>query len=159
MIECQTKFFIGVCLWIVLVNPTREASADELGILGDGGPVGVTFDLRVNEGHLLRTGDALVSVKLVGHLGRKEKLMAGTGSYRKLGGWTDRSLLYTFVAIDTLFLPPNCRQVARVIASSIAWLAPLPDDGRNECALSPTWTMRPAGEVQSSQRSRHMSFQ
>ena len=73
MIKCQTKLFIGVCLWVVLVDPTREASADELGILGNGDPVGVMFNLRVDEGHLLRTGDALVSVKLVGHLGRKGK--------------------------------------------------------------------------------------
>lgn len=80
MIERQTILFIGVCFWVVLVDPAREASADELGILGDGGPVGVMFNLRVNEGHLLRTGDTLVSVKFVGHLGRKKKLVAGTGS-------------------------------------------------------------------------------
>lgn len=42
------------------------------------------------------------------------------------------------VAIDTLLLPPSWRHIARVIAPSIAWLAPLPEDGRNECALSPT---------------------
>lgn len=163
MLERQTEFLIGVRFRVVLVDPAREAGADEFGVLGDDFPVGVLFYLRIDEGHLLRTGDALVSIKHSScWLSQPEETgLSGRGAcHDKLSsGWTDRNLLYTFVAVDTLLLPPSCRQVARVIASSIAWLAPLPDDGRNECALSPTWTIRPAGEVQSSQRLRHMSFQ
>ena len=78
---------------------------------------------------------------------------------QKAGSRTDRNVLYTFVALEILLFPPSCKHVAKVIASSIAWLAPLPEDGRNECALSPTCTTWPAGEVQLSQRSRHISFQ
>ena len=74
MIERPAIFFIGVRFRVVLVDPAREAGADEFRVLGDGGPVGVVFDLRVDEGHLLRAGDALVSTKhrCVGYLGRKE---------------------------------------------------------------------------------------
>ena len=63
MIERGIEFLIGVGFRVVLLDPAREAGADDFGILGHGGPVGVVFRLRVNEGHLLRAGDALVSEK------------------------------------------------------------------------------------------------
>ena len=137
MIECQTKFFIGVCFWIVLVDPTREASADELGILGDGGPVGVMFDLRVNEGHLLRTGDALVSVKLVGHLGRKEKLMAGTGSYRNKS-----SLGAELTAVCYTLLWQSTRYFSHLIADKWPGLSHPPSPGWLHCPMTAETSVR-----------------
>lgn len=63
MIKRQTEFLIGVRFRVVLIDPAWEAGADKFRVLGDDGPIGVVFDLRIDEGHLLRTGDALVSVK------------------------------------------------------------------------------------------------
>jgi hypothetical protein len=34
------------------------------------------------------------------------------------------------------------------MASSIAWVAPFPEDGRYECAASPTWITRAPGDAQ-----------
>ena len=63
MIESQTELLIRVRFRVVLVDPAREAGANESWVLGDGDPVGVVFDLRVDKGHLLRAGDALIPVK------------------------------------------------------------------------------------------------
>jgi len=54
-------------------------------------------------------------------------------------------------------LPPICRHEARLMASSMAWVAPLPDAGRKECAASPICTMREPGEVQLGWGSRQRS--
>lgn len=51
--------------------------------------------------------------------------------------------------------PPIWRQEARDTASSNACVAPLPDDGRKLCALSPSWITREEGEAQFSCGSRH----
>ena len=63
MVEGLTEFLIGVRFRVVLVDPAREAGTDEFGVLDDDVPIGVVFDLGIDKGHLLRTGDALVSVQ------------------------------------------------------------------------------------------------
>lgn len=80
--------------------------------------------------------------------------------YTSKRGSPYRSLLCTLVAIETFSFPPIWRQVANEIASSMACVAPLPDDGRNVCALSPTCTTLPLpGETQFERGSRHMISQ
>jgi hypothetical protein len=64
-------------------------------------------------------------------------------------GSTYLSLLYIRQTIGTPSGPVSetRRQVARVIASSNAWVAPFAEVGRKGCALSPTCTTRPYSEV------------
>jgi hypothetical protein len=46
-----------------------------------------------------------------------------------------------------LFLPPRRRQAAMDIASSMAWVAPLADVGKRECAAFPSWRTKPTSDV------------
>lgn len=56
-------------------------------------------------------------------------------------------------------LPPNLRHSAKVIASSIACVAPLPDVGKNGWHASPSWAIRPDLLVHTGWGLRHINFQ
>ena len=45
----------------MLVDPAWKAGADEFGVLEDGGPIRVMFNLGVDKEHLLRAGNPFVS--------------------------------------------------------------------------------------------------
>lgn len=70
-----------------------------------------------------------------------------------------RSLACTLVATCSLPLPAMRKQVARESASSQACVAPLPEVGRKECALSPNWMTRPPREAHSGWGSRQRRVQ
>ena len=60
MIECQSVFLIGIRLRIMLPDPVRKTGANRFWVLIHGRPIRVVLGLGIDEGHLLRTGDALV---------------------------------------------------------------------------------------------------
>lgn len=72
---------------------------------------------------------------------------------------SNRSKLCTLVASGILSLPALEMHAASDSASSMAWVPPFPEDGRNVWAASPSWTTNPPGEVEVGCGSRHMSFQ
>lgn len=61
MIERQAEFFVSVRFRVVLVDPARKAGADEFGVLEDGRPIRMMFNLGVDKGHPLRAGNPFVS--------------------------------------------------------------------------------------------------
>ena len=65
MVKRKTELLIGVALRIVLIDPPGEAGADFVGIVPDGVPVGLVFDLGVNKGHFLGARNALKSSPII----------------------------------------------------------------------------------------------
>lgn len=127
VIEAFPIVVVDVFFRIMHVDPAPNLHCQLLGVLLSFFEVCVVPLLPILESGSLRTRDTFES----GHV--LSKALYDSFSTKK----TYRNFVCILVANATLFLPASFRQAAIEIPSSMAWVAPFAEVGRNECALSP----------------------